>query len=388
MSGPRSQGAFRPSPPNDLTVPAPGSTTGRAILSMALRKLFEDLRALRVQPSDASARDLRRLREVLVGFLPGRPGAIASLLRDPVVAAPLRCLRDGLGDVDECVAELVGQSLFQLALDRALDAPVQVERPPPVLLSPRHGAHLEVRGPWTASSRTAGEAARGAYHGLGDDLVLATRDNNPLRSLEAHPDKSGNAVDLGDHPPVEWCAAIQGALTTIGEYLPELRQEARLFLRQVVPVGFHAERHESATYREAIGTVYLSLHPDRMTMTEAIVHELSHTKLHALMELDAVLENPPDEMHASPVRPDPRPLRGVLMAVQAFVPVARLYERMIEEGAPLAKKPGFEDRFAEIVRGNAEGSAVLFEHARPTFVGAGVLDELRRWNAHFEGRFT
>lgn len=384
--GNRHGSAFTPSPPRDLTIPAPGSTTGRAILSMALRKLFEDLRGLRVNPSEASARDLRRLREVLVGFLPGRPGAIASLLRDPVIAAPLRCLRDGLGDVDECVAELVGQSLFQLALDGALETSVEVERPPPLLLSPRHGAHLEVRGAWRATPGL--QAEHGAYHAVDAHLSLASRDNNPLRNVEAHPDKTGNAVDLGARSAADWCSALEGALTTIGEHLPELRQEARLFLRQVVPVGFHAERHESATYREAIGTLYLSLHPDRMTMAEAIVHELSHTKLHALMELDPVLENPPDETHSSPVRPDPRPLRGVLMAVHAFVPVARLYEQMREDDAPLSKRPGFDDRFAQIVRGNAEGFAVLSQHARPTPVGVGILDELRRWDGHFNGRFT
>ena len=39
--------------------------------------------------------------------------------------------------------------------------------------------------------------------------------------------------------------------------------------RQVVPVGFFPDRHLSASYREAIGTLYLSLHPSPMTMVEA-----------------------------------------------------------------------------------------------------------------------
>ena len=40
-----------------------------------------------------------------------------------------------------------------------------------------------------------------------------------------------------------------------------------LFLHQVVPVGWDPERHLSASYQEAIGTIYLSLHPSPMTMT-------------------------------------------------------------------------------------------------------------------------
>jgi hypothetical protein len=38
-----------------------------------------------------------------------------------------------------------------------------------------------------------------------------------------------------------------------------------------------------------------------------------------------------------------------------------------------------------VARINREGTAVLREHARPTPVGQGVMDELLRWDAHFAG---
>ena len=93
-----------------------------------------------------------------------------------------------------------------------------------------------------------------------------------------------------------------------------------------------------------------------------------------------MLENALEPLYASPVRPDPRPLHGVLLAVHAFVPVARLYERMIEQGAT-----GLEARFRDVVRVNREGMSVLLPNARPTRVGQGLLDELARWDAHFAG---
>ena len=83
------------------------------------------------------------------------------------------------------------------------------------------------------------------------------------------------------------------------------------------------------------------------------------------------------------MRPDPRPLHGVLLAVHAFVPVARLYERMREAGHPLARRPGFEARSCQVVAGNHDGIATLCEHALPTRFGAPVLEELVRWDAHF-----
>jgi HEXXH motif-containing protein len=120
-----------------------------------------------------------------------------------------------------------------------------------------------------------------------------------------------------------------------------------------------------------------------MTMTEAVIHEFSHNKINALFEIDDVLENAFSPLFKSPVRPDPRPLHGVLLAVHAFIPVARLYEAMREANDPLSRNPSFAARFAKIVEGNHEGMEVLRAHAVPTELGRGVLDELDRWDRHF-----
>ena len=164
--------------------------------------------------------------------------------------------------------------------------------------------------------------------------------------------------------------------------MPELRAEIDLFLHQVVPVGFDAHSHLSASYQEIIGTVYMTLHPHQMTMVEATIHEFQHNKLHALLELDPLLDNAFHPLYSSPVRPDPRPLQGVLLAVHAFVPVARLYQLMREAGHPGTNSHDFQRRYAQIVAGNHEGASVLLEHGQPTPIGAGLLDEVRRWDAH------
>lgn len=349
---------------------------------MALRRLFEDLKQLRLDglPPDLDA-DYRLLRQTLVSFLPGKPGAIASLLRSPSVAAPLRCLRNGSGDRDACVAELVNQSFFQLQLQGALVDDVHLRRSVPQLLTPLFGANApgvnvlsEVEVSSSLFARVSDEDDKNA-------IYLASADNNPLRFEEAHPDKDGNSIDLGGKDITTWVAGLREALSLIERFLPALRREASLFVRQFVPVGYHPESHLSATYREAIGTIYLSLHPDPLMMAEAIIHELSHTKLHALLELDAVLDNDPHEAYPSPVRPDPRPLMGVLLAVHAFVPVAYLYDKIAEAGDPLAEIPTFSRRRAEIFQANQDGAAVIQAHARPTPIGKGLLDEIKRWTS-------
>ncbi|MBK9030485.1 MAG: hypothetical protein IPL61_03955 [Myxococcales bacterium] len=212
-------------------------------------------------------------------------------------------------------------------------------------------------------------------------LRLVTIDRNPLAELEAHPDKAGNAVDLGDHPIAAWTDALAGALAAIATVLPALHAELAVTLARIVPVGFDRERHLSCSYREAPGLVYLSLHPDPLTLAEAIVHETQHGKLNLLSWLDPILTNPPEQRVASPARPDLRPLMGVLLAAHAFVAVAGLHHALAAAAHPLAVTPQFAARRRHVHDGNAAALATLAEHARPTATGARVIAALHDLHA-------
>lgn len=392
-------------PPVDLTLPETGSTTARGVLSRAIASLLGDLRDVLRRPHEDPRvrRDVSALSTALVG-VPDRQSALASVLRRPNVSALVRCAR--VPDADPLlVSELIATIAVELAVLGALRSKVTLERPPARVVSlagrfviDAPGAAAMTVGPEAIEigpARVAlprpeegerhGVLVRRPYHEVRGPILLALEDNNPLSMFEAHPRKSGNRIDLGGRAASEWCAALGDALDRIERHLPDLRAEHDLFVQQLVPVGFDAEAHLSASYREAIGTIYLTLHPQPMTMTEAIVHEFSHNKINALFEVDPVLHNAYAPLYRSPVRPDPRPLHGVLLAVHAFVPVARLYEAMRAAGDPLASHPSFESRFRQIVAGNHEGIEVLLAHAEPTDAGRAVLDELARWDRHFLG---
>jgi HEXXH motif-containing protein len=120
-----------------------------------------------------------------------------------------------------------------------------------------------------------------------------------------------------------------------------------------------------------------------MTLAEALIHEFSHNKLNALFEVDEVLENAWTPLYTSPVRPDPRPLHGVLLAVHAFLPVARLYEKMIEAKEPAAQNEAFLGRFAAIRRINREGAEIVLGNGKATVIGGGLLEEIQRWDAYY-----
>jgi len=349
-------------PPRDLTIPLPGSTTARDVLSRALGRLLEDLRSLAAK-DEVIAKVVRETDR----------GALASVVRRPNVGALVRCLRTNR--TDALVRELRATLCVELSLLGALPQSVRLEGPSARVVS------LVARKVVQFPSLVQDE--RDDFHPIDDDLLLALVDDNPLAMNEAHPDKAGNAIDLGGKSIDEWTNVIRESLARIEKHLPELREEMRLFVQQIVPVGYDAEKHLSASYREAIGTIYMTLHPSAMTMTEALIHELSHNKINALFEIDDVLENAFTPLFRSPVRPDPRPLHGVLLAVHAFLPVARLYEKMIEADAPESRSSSFRDRYREIVALNEEGAQVVLDHGKPTKMGAGLLDEIARWRSHY-----
>lgn len=369
-------------PPRDLCVPVPGAGTFARIYGLAVRRLLAEL--LRLARALGEDSGLAAVGRVLSRVRAEEPGALASLACLPTVGVLVRGLREPLVAATRrrYLNELAATLALELAHAGLLAAPLVLADPPReiVALGARRRARVlegESRITILPSGEVRGAEQDSPYSPLTGGILFAQADNNPLRMLEAHPDKAGNAIDLGGRSLAEWTGALVRALDAIGAHLPAFRAEIALVLRQMIPVGFFEEAHLSASYQEAIGTVYLSLHKSPLTMAEAIVHEVSHNKINALLELDPIIENDRDERYASPVRPDPRPIHGVLLAVHAFLPVARLYEQMLEAGA--GESAGeIEHHLARVRRLNAQGAEVLLAHGRPTAIGRGVFEEIER----------
>ena len=387
-------------PPRDLTLPVGSTATVRAVLSASLKQLLGDLGRLPLtRASAAVASSLAAVLRATRGELAREPGRVFGALRRPNVSTAARVLRDldpnaQRARVDALASQLAATLAVELATAGATLPPLAFETAPArvVCLGGRFvlpgGAATLADGVWTSPTARVAlarpEGVERPYTPIEGGLVLATVDDNPLSMFEAHPDKEGNAIDLGDRDALAWCSALRGALAVIAEHLPLVREEIDLVIAQLVPVGADDHAHLSASYREAIGTIYLTLHPRTMTMVEALIHEHGHNKLNALFELDPILDNAFHPLFTSPVRPDPRPLHGILLAVHAFLPVAVLYRAMMERGADGADHPDFGRRFVQIVKGNREGVRVLLEHAEPTPIGRALLEEIAQLDARFD----
>lgn len=342
-------------------------------------------------------------------------GAMLRCLASPTVSTPLRCseLRHDLDAfrtrIDAATTTMLPHLLLEMGLRGLIPAGQVVDWEHGAVSLASLALSGELRAPdgasgWRFSSThlaaTAGGSELGRlpidpeamHRGLADggsDLrferrywrtgkvaSFATVDHNPIAEFEAHPEKAGNHIDMGERSPQEWVAMLDECFGLVEAFLPGELTEMRTLLHQLVPVGYDPQKHLSASYREAVGTVYLTLHPNVMTMTEAVIHEFQHNKLNVSSFNADYLSNAFHPLYRSPVRPDPRPLWGILLAVHAFLPVAELYRRMRDARHPLAANPEFERRLSDIDLKNHEGMEMLRAHGHLTAAGRALFGEL------------
>jgi HEXXH motif-containing protein len=160
--------------------------------------------------------------------------------------------------------------------------------------------------------------------------------------------------------------------------LPAWYTELQHTTARILPVGFEPEMHLSASYREAPHIMYMTLHPDPLTMAEALIHETQHGKLNLLSWLDPVLHNAYTSWSESPVRPDLRPVMGVLLAVHAFVPVAAFHHVLAAMDHPISRTRRFAERRIEVLSGNGGGLRLVESIGQPTAMGERVIRGLRQ----------
>ena len=385
---------------------SPSETSGLLLPDASHARLIALRRAeaFRLLKAHAAAGDIE-VASALAALARSSKADAADVLMDPAAAVLARCDRFALAG-DAWMFELACRGLltkrFVMRGQRVISLPLRLSIAWPdgvrVTLSSKR-LELNGRGPARALLLTR-EALLEAVdprltvtttlHPLLDanehgQLLFALDDPNPLAMVEAHPDKDGNALSLGEFDKAAWTRALSEAFAMIARHLPGVVDEMRLLSLLTIPVGYHAERHVSASYREYVGACYLTLHPNVHTLAEALVHEFQHNKANLASHHDPLLDNAQGTLVKSPVRPDLRPLWGVLLAVHAFVPVAELFLRILQSGENHVR-----DRLRDVIQKNEEGLQTLREHARPTRIGAMLIEEMSDLHAmhravHLEG---
>ncbi len=157
-------------------------------------------------------------------------------------------------------------------------------------------------------------------------------------------------------------------------------------LSAVVPVPYAAWPEPfSASSPEAYGGVLLNAATDPLTLAAALVHEAQHIKLSALMDLVPLIEGGLEEIHYAPWRLDPRPLRGLLQGVYAFLGVTGFWWDRLRRAEPGPARDSAAFEFALRRAQTASGLRTLLAHAELTPRGAQFVhrlgERLRLWLA-------
>ena len=386
-----------------LSVPREGERTADKLCHkvnlIALRQLLTMGGGLPGRASES----LRKIQFVLQQMVRETPKPVLEVISSPDIQIPLLVMAAGLRSPELLIPRIVPNVLAglrhhrglipeALLWDHSVDEIVFAGegrlcwQPPlkALLLDPAGLAVENERGERkNITSMSDAEdfngASKGGLHVIGSadlGLHLGLFDTNPLAMDEAHPDKSGNRISLGNHSVEDWQQSLSDALGLIQIALPTWYEELACTTQRILPVGYEPEMHLSASYREAPGIVYMTLHPDPLTMAEALIHETQHGKLNLLSWLDPVLHNAYSDWCESPVRPDLRPVMGVLLAVHAFVPVAALHHQLAVIDHPISRTRKFQDRRLQVLEGNAGGLAVVRDTADPSAFGKKLIDGL------------
>jgi HEXXH motif-containing protein len=133
---------------------------------------------------------------------------------------------------------------------------------------------------------------------------------------------------LDDRALESWRSQLAQAWAMLVEDHPERVAELASGPITVVPLAETTRApHVSATTRDAVGAMALTLPPDSLTMSQSLVHEVQHSKLGALLDLVELYDTDERRRFYSPWRPDPRPIGGLLQGGYAFLAVATFWLR-------------------------------------------------------------
>lgn len=318
-------------------------------------------------------RCLRRLRDPGTGTGAGEPplwqeagylqatAASAALLagldfrttvpvRDHAVMLPAL----GLVRLDGCAADVAEVRQDRSGRRAVTAGPVRVPLP----------ADLGRDAPgWQALRRLAGDHAGHRCAPLLDDL-------DPYRRfLRTSGPERLSAVQAG-----RWQRDFARAWSFIAEQENVDPGGLAACLTSLVPVRAPGAGPFSASSPAAYGCVLVSPPPDPAVLAASLVHEGQHIKLSALLDLVPLMHGGWAETHYAPWRADPRPLRGILQGVYAFLGVTGFWQSRIHRAADAPAHGTAALEFALRRAQTAHGLATLRAHAELTRSGRRFLD--------------
>ncbi|WP_433296028.1 aKG-HExxH-type peptide beta-hydroxylase [Actinoplanes sp. CA-030573] len=153
---------------------------------------------------------------------------------------------------------------------------------------------------------------------------------------------------LSDADAERWQHLFTGAGRILFRYAGERAARAGAVVRTIVPLRRNkGPLMLSATARHVFGALGATMPASAATLGVTLVHEGHHSILNGVLQLEALFDPKDPTLYFAPWRRDPRPIRGLLHGVYAFLGTADLMNRL---RADPAQERAAEKQFAKICR--------------------------------------
>lgn len=170
------------------------------------------------------------------------------------------------------------------------------------------------------------------------NIKLTLQDLNPYAKFDAHPQhkETGGLLWWWEKTENEWSKVYTKTFELLKSIDEGFYDELNKIIQKIIPLWTSQNLHNSASHKPCIGHLYmgytLGVNQPELSNLEAIIHESSHNKLHLLFQFDKIILNTMEENYYSPFRPDARHLKGVFLAIHAFVPTIYILMRAYKNG--------------------------------------------------------
>lgn len=167
--------------------------------------------------------------------------------------------------------------------------------------------------------------------------------------------------------------------------VPEVAGEVRHIINELLIVtGDPAMKYQfdGGSHFQLWGALFLNAdyHQTDWAMAEVIAHESAHSLLFGFCVDEALVENADDELFASPLRVDPRPMDGIYHATFVSARMHWTMTRLLGSGLLDASVVDAVREAREADARNFEsGYSVVAEHGRLTATGRGLMDSARAY---------
>lgn len=173
---------------------------------------------------------------------------------------------------------------------------------------------------------------------------------------------------------------LEAAREVLAAAAPALRGEIDAIVGEVVfAAGSISDQltFDGISTFQAFGALVLNAQEHRSIpgALAGYVHEAAHLLLFAHTEGNTLVDNGPEAIHASPLRPDPRPMDGIFHATFVSARMAFALDHALGSDTLAASDRDDAARLlAGARRAFADGLAVLRAAGRPTAVGRPLID--------------